>query len=129
VGTTPEFARLVIANASQFCSGWPDNVRAVVGKKAFMFRDGPEHTNVKKILQKTLLPESLKTQVAPMEAIILRHLNEWANNGNCVAKNGAKKVGQCLHFLYGEFELHDVSRRRKLDEDVDSVLSSVQFTQ
>jgi hypothetical protein len=87
-----EFAKLVVSNSSLFASGWPESVKGVIGHKAFVFKDGVPHMSVKKLLQKAVLPETLKTQVPSLEEIIFKNINSWAEKGSIVAREGNDKV-------------------------------------
>lgn len=92
VGTTPEFAKFLLGNSNLFVSGWPASIAEIVGPKAFAHKHGPEHIAVKRILQKPLLPESLKSKTETLESIILRNLASWAQTGTIIARDAAQKV-------------------------------------
>lgn len=96
VGTTPEFAKFVTSSTKLFEGGWPETLVAVVGPKSFMFKDGPHHMSIRKIIQKSLLPDALRSQVNVLETIILENMASWEQRGTIVGNEGTQKVNSMV---------------------------------
>lgn len=92
MGTTSDFAKLITSNSKVFVSGWPANLKEVVRPKALMFQNGAQHMSIKKIMQKCIVPEALRTKVTTLETIILENMASWEQKDTIIGRDGTMKV-------------------------------------
>lgn len=92
LGATPEFAKFVLNDTDLFINGAPPSSRELLGPKSVLFQDGPRHVSMKKLIQKVLLPEALRTKVDVLETIVLENLTSWAERGTVSGRDATQKM-------------------------------------
>ncbi|CAM6100995.1 unnamed protein product [Calypogeia fissa] len=124
LGTTPDFTRFVCNNSHLFTVETPANVRKL-GTKACVVKDGPSHMSVKKVLQKALLPEALRSRVEMLETIILQNLASWESEhcGNVVGRDGCQRITleTATYILFGVPNIGSTPEGQSVLSHLDSI--------
>lgn len=98
-GTTPEFAKLVNTNTHLFRRSFPESFKKILGPNTFMLQDGPPHMSVRKVVLKSIGPETLRHQVRSFENIILENMDSWVRAGTVVGMDATQQVGRSFSIL------------------------------
>ncbi|MCE3050774.1 hypothetical protein HAX54_048055 [Datura stramonium] len=76
---SPEAARFVLVNqANLFKPTYPKSKENLIGQSALFFHQGDYHTHLRKLVQASLNPESIRSQIPHIEELSLSALNSWA---------------------------------------------------
>lgn len=92
---SPEAARSVLVNqAHLFKPTYPKSKEQMIGPSALFFHEGDYHARLRKFVQGSLSPDSIRGLIPSIEAIAVSALNSW--DGGCVVNtfHEMKKVGQ-----------------------------------
>ncbi|XP_059447086.1 abscisic acid 8'-hydroxylase 4 [Corylus avellana] len=83
---SPEAARFVlVTHANLFKPTYPKSKERMIGPSALFFHQGDYHTKLRKLVQGSLSPETIRKLVTDIEAIAISALESWA--GTQVAVN------------------------------------------
>ncbi|XP_052208074.1 abscisic acid 8'-hydroxylase 2-like isoform X2 [Diospyros lotus] len=78
--SSPEAAKLVLVRqAHLFKPTYPPSKEKMIGPEALFFHQGPYHSRLKKLVQASFLPSSLRALVPEIEQIVLQFLPAWSN--------------------------------------------------
>ncbi|KAJ4850680.1 hypothetical protein Tsubulata_027905 [Turnera subulata] len=78
--TSPEAARaILVTRAHLFKPTYPSSKEKMIGPEALFFQRGAYHSRLKKLVQASFLPSSIKGSVSEIEQIVLRLLPSWKN--------------------------------------------------
>ncbi|XP_026455851.1 abscisic acid 8'-hydroxylase 4-like [Papaver somniferum] len=81
--TSPEAARFVlVTHANLFNPTYPKSKEKMIGPSALFFHQGDYHSRLRKIVQGSLSPESIKGLVPDIERIVITTLSSWVGNDN-----------------------------------------------
>ncbi|CAN4122682.1 unnamed protein product [Withania somnifera] len=76
---SPEAARFVLVNqANLFKPTYPKSKENLIGQSALFFHQGDYHTHLRKLVQASLNPESIRNQIPHIEELSISALNSWA---------------------------------------------------
>ena len=76
---SPEAARFVlVTQAHLFKPTYPKSKERLIGPSALFFHQGDYHNRLRKLVQGSLSPESIKNLVAGIEALAVSALDSWA---------------------------------------------------
>lgn len=64
-----------------------------------MLQDGPPHMSVRKVVLKSIGPETLRHQVRSFENIILENMDSWVRAGTVVGMDATQQVGRSFSIL------------------------------
>ncbi|WCJ17681.1 cytochrome P450 family 707 subfamily A polypeptide 4 [Euphorbia peplus] len=82
---SPEAARFVlVANAHLFKPTYPKSKERLIGPSALFFHQGDYHTHLRKLVQSSLSPESIKDFIPDIESIAISSFNSWAHHGHVI---------------------------------------------
>ncbi|PIA54713.1 hypothetical protein AQUCO_00900942v1 [Aquilegia coerulea] len=78
--SSPEAAKIVlVSQAHLFRPTYPPSKQKMIGHEAIFFQQGDYHSRLRKIVQSTLLPSSIKHSVTDIEQLVLKLLPSWEN--------------------------------------------------
>ncbi|XP_042512428.1 abscisic acid 8'-hydroxylase 2 isoform X2 [Macadamia integrifolia] len=76
----PEAARAVlVSQAHLFKPTYPPSKEIMIGPEALFFHQGDYHSMLKKLVQSTFLPSTIRGSVSEIEQIVLKFLPTWDN--------------------------------------------------
>ncbi|KAI6686857.1 hypothetical protein NL676_032770 [Syzygium grande] len=76
--TSPEAARVVlVSQAHLFKPTYPASKERMIGPDAIFFHQGAYHSRLKKLIQASFLPSSIKGSVSEIDRIVLALLHPW----------------------------------------------------
>ncbi|OVA10475.1 Cytochrome P450 [Macleaya cordata] len=79
---SPEAARFVlVTQAHLFKPTYPKSKELMIGPSALFFHQGNYHTRLRKLVQSSLSPDSIRSLVPDIEAIAVSALESWAGSG------------------------------------------------
>jgi (+)-abscisic acid 8'-hydroxylase len=92
---SPEAARFVLVTHSHlFKPTYPKSKEKLIGSSALFFHQGHYHTRIRKLVQTSLSPESIKKLIPGIESEVLSSLESWVSPEQVVnAFHEMKKVG------------------------------------
>lgn len=74
--SSPEAAKLVlVSKAHLFKPTFPPSKERMIGKEAIFFHQGHYHSNLRRLLLRSFMPDSIKTIVSHIDSIALRSLD------------------------------------------------------
>ncbi|XP_056689444.1 abscisic acid 8'-hydroxylase 2 isoform X2 [Spinacia oleracea] len=118
--SSPEAAKIVlVTKAHLFKPTYPPSKEKMIGPEALFFHQGDYHSKLKKLVQSSFLPCTLKASVSDIENIVLNFLPTWENNTiNTLheMKKARKLLNETLRKL--------IARRRK-NNNIDGGLLGV----
>ena len=78
---SPEAARFVLVNqAHLFKPTFPKSKECMIGPEALFFHQGEYHAQLRKLVQRSFLPEAIRNIVPDIESIALKALDSWEGN-------------------------------------------------
>lgn len=78
--SSPEAARIVlVSQAHLFKPTYPPSKEKMIGPEALFFHQGAYHSKLKKLVQASFLPSTIKRSVSDIEHIVQRLLPTWKN--------------------------------------------------
>ncbi|KAB1225921.1 Abscisic acid 8'-hydroxylase 2 [Morella rubra] len=78
--SSPEAARIVlVSQAHLFKPTYPPSKEKMIGPEALFFHQGAYHSKLKKLVQASFLPSTIKRSVSDIEHIVRRLLPTWKN--------------------------------------------------
>ncbi|KAJ8452608.1 hypothetical protein Cgig2_004944 [Carnegiea gigantea] len=78
--SSPEAAKLVlVTKAHLFKPTYPPSKEKMIGPEALFFHQGEYHSRLKKLLQASFLPSSIRDSVSQIDHIVLNLLPSWEN--------------------------------------------------
>ncbi|KAL5973363.1 hypothetical protein ACLOJK_030013 [Asimina triloba] len=81
LGCPPEAAKIVlVSRAHLFNPKFPHGKEMLIGPQALFFHQGAYHSILKKLIQSTLLPSSIKGHVSEIESLVHKMLHSWDSN-------------------------------------------------
>ncbi|XP_044488829.1 abscisic acid 8'-hydroxylase 4-like [Mangifera indica] len=120
---SPEAVKFVlVTHAYLFKPTYPRGKEKMIGPSALFFHQGHYHTHLRKLVQTSLAPETIKKLIPDIESIAIASLDSWvANDGQIInTYNEMKKfsfdVG--ILFIFGNL---DGSHREKLKNNYNIV--------
>ncbi|CAL0331638.1 unnamed protein product [Lupinus luteus] len=75
--SSPEAAKFVLNKAHLFKPTFPASKERMLGKQAIFFHQGEYHANLRKLVLRTFMPESIKSIVPSIESIAQDCLKSW----------------------------------------------------
>ncbi|KAI7726015.1 hypothetical protein M8C21_033445 [Ambrosia artemisiifolia] len=79
--SSPKLAKMVLVSESHlFKPTYPLSKEKMIGPEAVFFHQGPYHTHLKKLIQSSFRPSTIKSSVSHIEDIVLRILPNWEHN-------------------------------------------------
>ncbi|KVI11939.1 hypothetical protein Ccrd_009639 [Cynara cardunculus var. scolymus] len=79
--SSPEIAKIVLVTQSHmFKPTYPPSKEKMIGPEAIFFHQGPYHSHLKKLIQSSFLPSTIKRSVSQIEDIVLRLLPTWEHD-------------------------------------------------
>lgn len=77
---SPEAARFVlVTHAHMFKPTYPRSKEKLIGPSALFFHQGDYHSHIRKLVQSSLYPETIRKLIPDIEHIALSSLQSWAN--------------------------------------------------
>jgi (+)-abscisic acid 8'-hydroxylase len=77
---SPEAARFVlVTHANLFKPTYPKSKEKMIGPSALFFHQGDYHSKLRKLVQGSLSPETIRKLVTNIEAIAISALESWAD--------------------------------------------------
>ena len=91
---SPEAARFVLVTHSHlFKPTYPKSKEKLIGSSALFFHQGDYHTRIRKLVQNSLAPESIKKLIPDIENEVTSSLESWVFIGQVInAFHEMKKV-------------------------------------
>uniref|UniRef100_A0A0C9RLI0 (+)-abscisic acid 8'-hydroxylase n=1 Tax=Wollemia nobilis TaxID=56998 RepID=A0A0C9RLI0_9CONI len=78
---SPEAARFVLVNqAHLFKPTFPKSKECMIGPQALFFHQGDYHARMRKLVQRSFLPEAIRNIVPEIESIAVKALDSWEGN-------------------------------------------------
>ena len=82
---SPEAARFVlVTHANLFKPTYPKSKERMIGPSALFFHQGDYHSKLRKLVQGSLSPETIRKLVTDIEAIAISALESWADRQEVV---------------------------------------------
>lgn len=82
---SPEGARFVlVTQAHLFKPTYPKSKENLIGPSALFFHQGDYHIRLRKLVQGSLSPESIRNLVPDIESIAVTVLNSWVDSGHVI---------------------------------------------
>lgn len=78
--SSPEAAKFVLNKAQLFKPTFPASKERMLGKQAIFFHQGTYHANLRKLVLRTFMPDSIKSIVTNIESIAQTCLKSWDGN-------------------------------------------------
>ncbi|XP_048234569.1 abscisic acid 8'-hydroxylase 2 isoform X1 [Ricinus communis] len=79
--SSPEAARIVlVTKAHLFKPTYPISKEKMIGPEALFFQQGAYHSKLKKLVQASFLPSTIRGSVSQIEQIVLSFLPAWKNS-------------------------------------------------
>lgn len=79
--SSPKLAKIVLVTRSHlFKPTYPPSKEKMIGPEAIFFHQGPYHSHLKKLIQSSFLPSTIKRSVSQIEDIVLGFLPTWEHN-------------------------------------------------
>ncbi|XP_058109601.1 abscisic acid 8'-hydroxylase 2-like isoform X3 [Magnolia sinica] len=79
--SSPEAAKIVlVSRAHLFKPTYPSSKEKMIGPQAIFFQQGDYHSRLKKLVQASFLPSSIRGSVSDIETLVLKFLPSWENN-------------------------------------------------
>ncbi|RHN62199.1 putative (+)-abscisic acid 8'-hydroxylase [Medicago truncatula] len=83
--TSPEAARFVLVTHSHlFKPTYPKSKEKLIGSSALFFHQGDYHTRIRKLVQNSLAPESIKKLIPDIENEVISSLESWVSIGQVI---------------------------------------------
>ncbi|KAI5656198.1 hypothetical protein M9H77_24991 [Catharanthus roseus] len=114
---SPEAARFVlVTQAHLFKPTYPRSKEILIGPNALFFHQGDYHFRLRKLIQSSLYPDSIRNLVPDIEAIISPALDSWTQNGQIIntfheMKNYSFEVG--ILAIFGHLDVHRKNELKK----------------
>ncbi|KAL9228715.1 hypothetical protein vseg_004265 [Gypsophila vaccaria] len=90
--SSPEAAKQVlVSKAELFKPTYPPSKEKMIGPQALFFHQGDYHSTLKKLVQSSFLPSSLRSSVSLVENLVLDFLPSWEINHNINTLHEMKK--------------------------------------
>ncbi|KAL1217171.1 Abscisic acid 8'-hydroxylase 2 [Cardamine amara subsp. amara] len=78
--SSPEAARMVlVSKAHMFKPTYPPSKERMIGPEALFFHQGPYHSTLKRLVQSSFMPSSLRPTVSHIEHLVLKTLSSWTS--------------------------------------------------
>ncbi|KAF8397461.1 hypothetical protein HHK36_016378 [Tetracentron sinense] len=78
--SSPEAAKIVLlSRAHLFKPTYPPSKEKMIGPEAIFFHQGEYHSRLKKLIQASFLPSTIRGSVAEIELLVLKFLPTWEN--------------------------------------------------
>ncbi|KAG8377611.1 hypothetical protein BUALT_Bualt08G0051000 [Buddleja alternifolia] len=107
---SPDAARFVlVAQSHLFKPTYPKSKENLIGPSALFFHQGEYHMRLRKLVQGSLYPETIRKLVGDIEALTLSALNSWVDHGRVInTYNEMKKLSFEVGILalFGHLEPH-----------------------
>ncbi|NP_001311890.1 Abscisic acid 8'-hydroxylase 3 [Capsicum annuum] len=106
---SPEAARFVLVNqANLFRPTYPKSKENLIGQSALFFHQGDYHNHLRKLVQASLNPESIRNQIPHIEELSITALNSWAGGHVVNTYHEMKKFSFEVGILaiFGRLEVH-----------------------
>lgn len=82
---SPEAARFVlVTHAHLFKPTYPKSKEMIIGPWALFFHQGEYHTRLRKLVQYSLAPDTIRKLIPDIEHIALSSLDSWAASGQVI---------------------------------------------
>ena len=82
---SPEAARFVlVTHAHLFKPTYPKSKEKMIGPYALFFHQGEYHTRLRKLVQSSLSPDTIKKLIPDIEDIAVSALDSWAGSGQVI---------------------------------------------
>ncbi|KAL5054025.1 hypothetical protein RYX36_034707 [Vicia faba] len=82
---SPEAARFVLVTHSHlFKPTYPKSKEKLIGSSALFFHQGDYHTRIRKLVQTSLSPESIKKLIPDIETQVISSLESWVSVGQVI---------------------------------------------
>uniref|UniRef100_A0A1W7HBX1 (+)-abscisic acid 8'-hydroxylase n=1 Tax=Scoparia dulcis TaxID=107240 RepID=A0A1W7HBX1_SCODU len=107
--TSPEAARFVlVTQAHLFKPTYPKSKENLIGPSALFFHEGEYHMRLRKLIQGSLYPESIRNMVGGIEDLTASALSSWADGRVITTFNEMKKLSFEVGILaiFGHLESH-----------------------
>ncbi|KAK9158817.1 hypothetical protein Scep_005391 [Stephania cephalantha] len=128
VSSSPEATRLVLVNqAGLFKPTYPPSKERLIGPEAIFFHQGDYHSKLKKLVQATFLPLSIKELIPAIERIVLHILSSWNHNSTVNTLDEMKKLTMDVAILsvFGECSYIDTKTIKQLYHRLDQGYNSM----
>ena len=100
--SSPEAARFVlVTRAHLFKPTYPKSKEKMIGPSALFFHQGEYHAQLRKLVQSSLSPDSIKKLVPSIELLAVSALDSWAGGHVINTFHAMKKV-----LLLSQLHLH-----------------------
>ena len=97
---SPEAARFVlVTHAHLFKPTYPKSKEKLIGPSALFFHQGSYHTRIRKLVQTSLSPETIRKLVPDIEATAIYALNSWVSGEKVNVFQEMKKVSLGLSVI------------------------------
>ena len=91
--SSPEAARFVlVTRAHLFKPTYPKSKEKMIGPSALFFHQGDYHAQLRKLVQSSLSPDSIRKLVPSIEALAISALESWAGGQVINTFHAMKKV-------------------------------------
>lgn len=92
---SPEGAMFVlVTHAHLFKPTYPKSKEKLIGPAALFFHQGDYHTRIRKLVQTSLSPETIRKLIPDIETEVVSSLESWVSAGQAInAFQEMKKVG------------------------------------
>lgn len=124
---SPEAARFVLVNqANLFKPTYPKSKETLIGQSALFFHQGDYHNHLRKLVQASLNPESIRNQIPHIEELSISMLNSWAGGHVVNTYHEMKKFSFEVGILaiFGRLEGHVKEELKKNYSIVDKGYNS-----
>jgi len=84
---------VLVTHSHLFKPTYPKSKEKLIGSSALFFHQGDYHTRIRKLVQTSLSPESIKKLIPHIETQVISSLDSWVSTGQVInAFHELKKV-------------------------------------
>ncbi|GAA0161685.1 hypothetical protein Leryth_024628 [Lithospermum erythrorhizon] len=106
---SPEAARFVLVSQAQlFKPTYPKSKENLIGPSALFFHQGDYHENIRKLVKRSLSPDTIRNLVPEIESSALSLINSWSDGAPINTYQQMKKYSFEVGILsiFGQLEVH-----------------------
>lgn len=105
--SSPEAARFVlVTHAHLFRPTYPKSKEKLIGPSAIFFHQGNYHTQLRKLVQSSLSPETIQKRIPEIEAIASSTLESWVSSRTVI--NTFQEMKKVTFSILGQFQLFNM---------------------
>lgn len=106
---SPEAAKFIlVSQAHLFKPTFPASKEGMIGPQALFFQQGDYHARLRKLVQSSLSPESIRNNVADIESLALEAVESWEGRTiNTFQEMKSYAFDVAIHSIFGRHDVFD----------------------